>query len=77
MALIIEDPDADLVTLEQLAATFDIHRTGVRRWLVKEGFQLRFIRLPESGNQLCAALNRQEAQAAIALRRKLGFRVKA
>jgi hypothetical protein len=71
----IEDPDADLITLEQLAIKFGIDRSGVRKWLVKQGFKLRFIRLPESGNQLSAALNRPEANRAIALRKSLGFKV--
>jgi hypothetical protein len=71
----IEDPDVDVVTLHQLSRQFGIHVTNVRKWLLKEGFRFRFIRLEESGNQLCAALNREEAAQAINRRRKQGFRV--
>jgi hypothetical protein len=73
----IEDPQADLVTVGELARRFNIDSSNARKWLIKEGFKLRFIRLPEARNQLCAALNRQETKAAIMRRRELGFRVNA
>jgi hypothetical protein len=71
----IERPDADVATVERLAECFGVDKSVCRKWLVKNGFQMRFIRLKESGNQLCAALNRQEAIAAINLRKAQGFRV--
>lgn len=40
--------------------------------LVKNGFQMRFIRLEENGNQLCAVLSRSEAVAARSCRRHKG-----
>jgi len=43
--------------------------------LVKNGFQMRFIRLEENGNQLCAVLSRSEAVAAMKLPKAQGFRV--
>jgi hypothetical protein len=71
----IEFPDADVVTMERLAESFGVEKSVCRKWLVKNGFEMRFIRVKESGNQLCAALNRQEAIAAINLRKAQGFRV--
>jgi hypothetical protein len=71
-----ERPEADVVTAERLAGCFDIHRSGVLKWLKKNGFVTRFIRLEETGNQRSAALNRQEALAAINLRKSQGFKVR-
>lgn len=72
----IESPNADLVTVLQLAGYFGIDRSGCRKWLIREGFKTRRIRLEETGNQLSAALSRQEAQQAIARRKSQGFKVK-
>lgn len=71
----IEDPNADLITVEQLSQRFNIDRSNVRKWLLKNGFTFRHIRLEEAGNQLSLALNREEAAKAIALRKAQGFRV--
>jgi hypothetical protein len=71
----VEHPDAGVVTVARLAECFGVEKSVCRKWLVTNGFQMRFIRLKESGNQLCAALSRQEAVAAINSRKAHGFRV--
>jgi len=72
-----EHPDADVVTVARLAEYFNVDRSVARKWLVKNGFKMRFIRLEETGNQLSAALSRGEATEAINWRKTQGFRVKA
>jgi hypothetical protein len=72
----VEHPDADVVTVARLAECFGVEKSVCRKWLVKNGFQMRFVRSEEKGNQLCAALSRQQAGAAINLRKAQWFRVK-
>jgi hypothetical protein len=71
----IEDPNADLITVEKIAIQFNIDRTGARKWLIKEGFKFRRILLEENRNQLCLALTRRDAAEAIRRRVSFGFRV--
>src|SRR6516165_1574346 len=46
----------DVIAISRLAECFGIDKTGCRRWLHKDNFALRFARLEERGNQLCAVL---------------------
>ncbi len=71
----IVNPDANVVTVAWLAECFGVKKSVARKWLVKNGFQMRFIRQEENGNQLCAVLSRSEAVAAMKSRKAQGFRV--
>jgi hypothetical protein len=43
----IEHPDSDVVTVAELAERFSVERSVCRKWLAKEGFRTRRIRLEE------------------------------
>lgn len=64
------------MTVVELARLFGVERSVARRWLHRHGFQMRLVRLPQTGNQASNALSRSDALEAISLRRKEGFRVK-
>ena len=44
-----EHPDADVVTVARSAEYFNVDRSVARKWLVKNGFKMRFIRLEKPG----------------------------
>jgi hypothetical protein len=71
----ILSPEADVMTVAQLALCFGVERSVCRRWLNRNGFRLRLVRLQESGNQLNGALSGAEAREAISLRKAKGFKV--
>lgn len=63
----------EFVTLQELARIFNIDKSTVRRYLVKNGFTFLKVRTNETRGQLTLALSKQDAELAIQLRRIHGF----
>jgi len=67
--------DQELVPLAEIAKRLGLDRSNARRWLLKNGFRFLRIRTPETKGQLTLAMPEQDVQAAIELRKRLGFSV--
>jgi transposase-like protein len=65
----------EVVTLAELARRFGLDKSNARKWLQRNGFKFEKVRSEEARNQLILALRREDAEAAIELRRQQGYAV--
>jgi len=65
----------EVVTLAELARRLGLDKSNARKWLRRNGFNFLRVRSVEARNQTTLALRREDAEAAIELRRQQGYAV--
>jgi hypothetical protein len=63
----------EYISLKMLADELGMHRSSLRRYVVKRGFSHTFRRMPDSGNQKAMAFSLEVAEAIISERNGDGF----
>ncbi len=64
---------AEVVTLPELATELGMDRSNMRKYVLKNGFQVLQVRTPESKGQLVLALSQEDAEAVRESRMRQGF----
>lgn len=64
---------AEYVTIKDLAKEFGLDRSGVRKYVLKQGFSPVSVRSSDTKNQLALAVTGEEAQSLRELRERQGF----
>jgi predicted nuclease with TOPRIM domain len=72
----VEEFDAEITTLNELAELLECDKSNLLKRLKKCGFTPRYIRIKETGNQLNAGLNKKETKAFLAMLKAQGFKVR-
>jgi hypothetical protein len=76
MQIKIEEFDAEITTLNELAELLECDKSNLLKRLKKWGFTPRYIRIKETGNQLNAGLNKKETKAFLMMLKSQGFEVR-
>ena len=63
----------DYISLQELSERFDLDKSGVRKYILKQGFSFIRIRTPKSRGQLALALTLEDAETIIEMRKLQGF----
>lgn len=63
----------DFVSIKELSKIINLHKSNLRKYILKLGIQPHKRRVKESGNQLALAVTKEEADIIIQSRRESGF----
>jgi hypothetical protein len=61
------------VTLKDLAEEIGLDRSNMRKYLIRQGFEMAMVRTPESRSQMTLAITVEDAEAVKQLRNSQGF----